>query len=122
MVTPRDEPAHRNSAARAVDAIAPIGNNEEGAGSDRRPPNSSPAAPGVPSRPQGVHGGWGGGGVEAGTGELAGRNEREAGGLQRACSLGVVDEIIEPSRTREAIARAIADAPQHRGSHGNIPL
>ena len=37
-------------------------------------------------------------------------------------ALGVVDEILEPSRTREAIARAIAAAPQVRGAHGNIPL
>jgi acetyl-CoA/propionyl-CoA carboxylase carboxyl transferase subunit len=34
----------------------------------------------------------------------------------------VIDEIIEPSRTREAIAAAIAAAPQARGAHGNIPL
>jgi len=34
----------------------------------------------------------------------------------------VIDEVIEPSQTREAIIRAIADAPQHRGHHGNIPL
>jgi acetyl-CoA/propionyl-CoA carboxylase carboxyl transferase subunit len=54
--------------------------------------------------------------------ELAAEHEREAGGLERARALGVIDEIIEPSRTREAIARAIADAPQVRGAHGNIPL
>jgi acetyl-CoA/propionyl-CoA carboxylase carboxyl transferase subunit len=54
--------------------------------------------------------------------DLAAEHQREAGGLDRARALGVVDEIIEPSRTREAIARAIADAPQRRGSHGNIPL
>ena len=54
--------------------------------------------------------------------DLAAEHEREAGGLDRACALGVVDEVIEPSRTREAIARAIAEAPQCRGSHGNIPL
>jgi len=34
----------------------------------------------------------------------------------------VVDEVIDPSQTREAIIRAIADAPQRRGRHGNIPL
>jgi acetyl-CoA/propionyl-CoA carboxylase carboxyl transferase subunit len=34
----------------------------------------------------------------------------------------VIDEIIEPSRSREAIIQAIADAPQRRGHHGNIPL
>jgi acetyl-CoA/propionyl-CoA carboxylase carboxyl transferase subunit len=54
--------------------------------------------------------------------ELAAEHEREAGGLERARALEVVDEIIEPSRTREAIARAIAEAPQARGAHGNIPL
>ncbi len=54
--------------------------------------------------------------------DLAAEHEREAGGLARACAAGVVDEVIEPSRTREAIARAIREAPQRRGSHGNIPL
>jgi acetyl-CoA/propionyl-CoA carboxylase carboxyl transferase subunit len=54
--------------------------------------------------------------------ELAAEHEREAGGLERARALGVIDEVIEPSRTREAIARAIAEAPQVRGAHGNIPL
>jgi acetyl-CoA/propionyl-CoA carboxylase carboxyl transferase subunit len=54
--------------------------------------------------------------------DLAAEHERESGGLDRACALGVIDEVIEPSRTREAIARAIAEAPQRRGSHGNIPL
>src|SRR6266550_4437227 len=54
--------------------------------------------------------------------ELAAEHEREAGGLERAQALGVVDEILEPSRTREAIARAIAAEPQVRGAHGNIPL
>jgi acetyl-CoA/propionyl-CoA carboxylase carboxyl transferase subunit len=54
--------------------------------------------------------------------ELAAEHEREAGGLERARALGVIDEVIEPSRTREAIARAIAAAPQVRGGHGNIPL
>jgi acetyl-CoA/propionyl-CoA carboxylase carboxyl transferase subunit len=54
--------------------------------------------------------------------DLAAEHEREAGGLDRAQALGVVDEVIEPSQTREAIIRAIADAPQRRGRHGNIPL
>jgi acetyl-CoA/propionyl-CoA carboxylase carboxyl transferase subunit len=54
--------------------------------------------------------------------ELAAKHLQEAGGLARACALGVVDEVIEPSRTREAIAAAIAAAPQVRGAHGNIPL
>jgi acetyl-CoA/propionyl-CoA carboxylase carboxyl transferase subunit len=34
----------------------------------------------------------------------------------------VVDEIIEPAKTRETLARTIADAPPRRGAHGNIPL
>jgi acetyl-CoA/propionyl-CoA carboxylase carboxyl transferase subunit len=54
--------------------------------------------------------------------DLAAEHERQAGGLERAQALGVVDEIIEPSRTWEAIVRAIAAAPQRRGHHGNIPL
>jgi acetyl-CoA/propionyl-CoA carboxylase carboxyl transferase subunit len=54
--------------------------------------------------------------------DLAAEHERQSGGLERAQAIGVVDEVIEPSRTREAIARAIARAPQCRGGHGNIPL
>jgi acetyl-CoA/propionyl-CoA carboxylase carboxyl transferase subunit len=54
--------------------------------------------------------------------ELAAQHEREAGGLQRAIALGVVDEIIEPAKTRQAIAHAITEAPARRGAHGNIPL
>jgi acetyl-CoA/propionyl-CoA carboxylase carboxyl transferase subunit len=53
---------------------------------------------------------------------LAEEHEREAGGLERARALGVIDEVIEPSTTRAAIVRAIAAAPQVRGRHGNIPL
>jgi len=54
--------------------------------------------------------------------ELAAQHEREAGGMPRAIALGVVDEIIEPAKTRQAIARAIAEVPARRGVHGNIPL
>jgi len=54
--------------------------------------------------------------------ELAAEHQREAGGLERAQALGVVDAVIEPSQTREAIIQAIAEAPQRRGRHGNIPL
>jgi acetyl-CoA/propionyl-CoA carboxylase carboxyl transferase subunit len=53
---------------------------------------------------------------------LAEEHDREAGGLERARALGVIDEVIDPSTTREAIVRAIAAAPQVRGRHGNIPL
>lgn len=54
--------------------------------------------------------------------ELAEEHERIAGGIERARTLGVVDEIVEPAKTRSAIAQAIADAPQGGGGHGNIPL
>jgi acetyl-CoA/propionyl-CoA carboxylase carboxyl transferase subunit len=53
---------------------------------------------------------------------LAAEHEAESGGVQRAIELGVIDEIVEPVKTRAAIAYAIADAPPRRGSHGNIPL
>jgi acetyl-CoA/propionyl-CoA carboxylase carboxyl transferase subunit len=54
--------------------------------------------------------------------ELAEEHERIAGGLNRAMEIGVVDEVVEPTATRSALARAIADAPARRGEHGNIPL
>jgi acetyl-CoA/propionyl-CoA carboxylase carboxyl transferase subunit len=54
--------------------------------------------------------------------ELAVEHERIAGGLEKAIEIGVVDEVIDPKRTRSALARAIADAPARRGEHGNIPL
>jgi len=54
--------------------------------------------------------------------ELAAEHEVLAGGLPRAVEIGVVDEVVEPAVTRSALARAIADAPAGRASHGNIPL
>ncbi len=54
--------------------------------------------------------------------ELAAEHDKLSGGLDRAVQIGVVDEIVEPKKTRTAIARAIAEAPQRRGRHGNIPL
>jgi acetyl-CoA/propionyl-CoA carboxylase carboxyl transferase subunit len=58
--------------------------------------------------------------------ELAAEHERQAGGVDRAVEIGVVDEVVEPGRTRSAIAKAIYDAVQsvgvRRGQHGNIPL
>jgi len=66
--------------------------------------------------------------VEAG---LAEEHERIAGGVERAVEIGVVDEVVEPERTRGALARALAaalDRPGEsaegrvRGRHGNIPL
>ncbi len=58
-------------------------------------------------------------GVEA---ELAAEHDTLSGGLARAVEIGVVDEIVEPAKTRSALAEAIAAAPQNRGAHGNIPL
>ena len=55
--------------------------------------------------------------------ELAAEHERIAGGVERAVEIGVVDEVVEPSVTRSALARAISDAGiVQRGVHGNIPL
>ena len=54
--------------------------------------------------------------------ELAVEHEKLAGGLQRAMEIGVVDEIVEPSATRSALTRALAEAPARRGKHRNIPL
>ncbi|GII27601.1 acyl-CoA carboxylase subunit beta [Planotetraspora mira] len=53
---------------------------------------------------------------------LAEEHEKVAGGLQRAIDLGVIDEVIEPAKTRGTIARVIAQATPARGAHGNIPL
>jgi acetyl-CoA/propionyl-CoA carboxylase carboxyl transferase subunit len=54
--------------------------------------------------------------------QLAEEHERLAGGVSRAMDLGVVDELIDPSDTRSALAEALAAAPSGRGAHGNIPL
>lgn len=53
---------------------------------------------------------------------LAEEHERLAGGVERAVSIGVVDEIIDPVQTRRRLAEALAAAPAGRGQHGNIPL
>jgi acetyl-CoA/propionyl-CoA carboxylase carboxyl transferase subunit len=53
---------------------------------------------------------------------LAAEHEATVAGLGRAMEIGVIDEIITPEATVEAIALAIAAAPQRRGSHANIPL
>jgi acetyl-CoA/propionyl-CoA carboxylase carboxyl transferase subunit len=53
---------------------------------------------------------------------LAEEHEKLAGGLERAIDLGVVDEVIEPAKTRGAIVRVLAQATPARGAHGNIPL
>jgi acetyl-CoA/propionyl-CoA carboxylase carboxyl transferase subunit len=57
--------------------------------------------------------------LEAG---LIARQETEAGGVDRAVTLGLVDEIVTPADTRCRIAAALAAAPPARGDHGNIPI
>jgi acetyl-CoA/propionyl-CoA carboxylase carboxyl transferase subunit len=54
--------------------------------------------------------------------ELAAEHEKISGGVARAVEIGAVDEIIEPSLTRSALAKIIADTSHRRGAHGNIPL
>ncbi len=53
---------------------------------------------------------------------LAEEHEQVAGGLARAIDLGVVDEVLDPAKTRGAIAKVLAQATPARGAHGNIPL
>ncbi|UEA58598.1 acyl-CoA carboxylase subunit beta [Gordonia otitidis] len=53
---------------------------------------------------------------------LAVEHEQIAGGLDRAQSIGVVDEVIDPAKTRSIITQALATAPARRGRHKNIPL
>ena len=57
--------------------------------------------------------------------ELAVEHEKIAGGIERAREIGVVDQIVEPAKTRSALASALAAAGSNgpiRGRHGNIPL
>jgi len=54
--------------------------------------------------------------------ELVAEHERSTGGVDRARSLGVVDEVIHPADTRRVLADALAAAPTRRADHGNIPL
>lgn len=54
--------------------------------------------------------------------QLAEEHERIAGGVNRALQIGVVDEVVEPARTRQRLIEALAAAPLGRGAHGNIPL
>jgi len=53
---------------------------------------------------------------------LAADHERVAGGVHRALTIGVVDEVIEPAQTRRRLVEALAAAHAGRGAHGNIPL
>ncbi len=58
--------------------------------------------------------------------ELAAEHERLAAGLDNAVALGVVDEVVDPGRTRRSVARVLAASLAERrgcrGEHGNIPL
>ncbi|HZC26310.1 MAG TPA: carboxyl transferase domain-containing protein [Actinopolymorphaceae bacterium] len=54
--------------------------------------------------------------------ELAAEHEKLVGGLDKALSIGVVDEVVSPKQTRTRLAEAIAEAEVTRGRHGNIPL
>ncbi|GLZ33879.1 putative propionyl-CoA carboxylase beta chain 6 [Lentzea sp. NBRC 105346] len=54
--------------------------------------------------------------------QLAEEHSRIAGGVERAMSIGVVDEVIDPRTTRRRLAEALAAAPAGRGAHANIPL
>lgn len=53
---------------------------------------------------------------------LTAEHEAIAGGVDRALSIGVVDEVIDPARTRSIIAAALAAAPARPSHHKNIPL
>jgi acetyl-CoA/propionyl-CoA carboxylase carboxyl transferase subunit len=54
--------------------------------------------------------------------QLVEEHRRIAGSVDRAMSIDVVDEIIEPPMSRLRLAEALACAPAARGHHGNIPL
>jgi acetyl-CoA/propionyl-CoA carboxylase carboxyl transferase subunit len=54
--------------------------------------------------------------------QLIEQQTKEAGGVNRALEIGVVDAVITPEETRRRIAEALAAAPAARGAHGNIPL
>lgn len=53
---------------------------------------------------------------------LTAEHEAIAGGVERAVSIGVVDEVIDPAHTRSKIAAALAAAPSRPSHHKNIPL
>ena len=53
---------------------------------------------------------------------LAAEHEAIAGGVGRAIAIGVVDEKIDPAKTRSIVTAALAAAPSGRGRHKNIPL
>ncbi|WP_462417730.1 acyl-CoA carboxylase subunit beta [Kytococcus sp. Marseille-QA3725] len=54
--------------------------------------------------------------------ELADEHAELSGGLARGMEIGVIDDVVQPDVTRTRIAQALAEAPQRRGRHNNIPL
>ncbi len=54
--------------------------------------------------------------------ELAAEHEVISGGITRAIEIGVVDEVVDPAKTRTTVAAVLLDTPGVRGQHGNIPL
>lgn len=54
--------------------------------------------------------------------ELVADHERRVGSVSHAMQLGLVDDLIDPDRTRTAVASALQQIPDRRGRHGNIPL
>ncbi|WP_338773542.1 carboxyl transferase domain-containing protein [Nocardia vulneris] len=53
---------------------------------------------------------------------LTAEHERIAGGVERAIAIGVVDQVIDPAKTRSIIAAALASAPSRPSRLKNIPL
>ncbi|MFE4456525.1 carboxyl transferase domain-containing protein, partial [Nocardia tengchongensis] len=53
---------------------------------------------------------------------LTEEHERIAGGVERAMAIGVVDEVVDPAKTRSTIAAALAAAPSRPQNNKNIPL
>ncbi|WP_028477356.1 acyl-CoA carboxylase subunit beta [Nocardia sp. CNY236] len=54
--------------------------------------------------------------------QLTAEHERIAGGVDRAVEIGVVDQVIDPAKTRSIIAAALSAAPVRASHHKNIPL
>lgn len=53
---------------------------------------------------------------------LTAEHEKIAGGVERALAIGVVDEVIDPAKTRSVLAAALAAVPSKPSHHKNIPL
>ena len=53
---------------------------------------------------------------------LAEEHRRTGNGVAHGLDIGVIDEVIDPAKTRAKLVAAFAAAPPARGRHGNIPL